>query len=167
MSLFLEPSCFSAGHFCDGQDSRQLSLFTSEMCFSLSMPAVILSPTHSVVCPWCLRERTLILPACGPHSCLVPWRVFLGSAIPGQTHSLFLLWEWGLIFLYSFLKFSTTSVQVSTHLCFVFILIKLTLETDWGLVFVSKPQALVGNFQELCSVLGLGHPSRYPSGSIW
>lgn len=50
MSLFVEPSCFPAGHFCNGQGSWQLSPFTSEMCFSLSMPATFLPPTWWSVC---------------------------------------------------------------------------------------------------------------------
>lgn len=65
-----------------------------------------------------------------------------------------------------FLKFSITSTQISTQLCLEFILVKLTVRNRLGLAFASKPKALVGDFQELCSALGLGHPSHYLSGSV-
>lgn len=48
----------------------------------------------------------------------------------------------------------------------MFILVRLILlKTEWGLIFVSKPEALVGTFQELGPALGLEHPSQCPSAA--
>lgn len=47
----------------------------------------------------------------------------------------------------------------------MFILVGLILLTEWGLIFVSKPKALVGTFQELGPALGLEHPSQCPSAA--